>query len=220
MDQRLGSPDGFGGYRTRLVEALRARGISDMRVLAAVAEIPRHLFVPSAVRHRAYEDSALPIGGGQTISQPYVQALMLQLLQLDGTGTVLEIGTGSGYQTALLGRLAARVVSLERLPALATEAQVALAACGVRNVTVLVGDGTLGWPAAAPYDAIVVAAGGPDVPPPLRDQLAPGGRLAVPVGERDQQRLVVVTRTPAGFSRHEAGLVRFVPLIGQHGHAG
>ena len=220
MDRRLGSTDGYGGYRTRLIEALRERGISDMAVLAAIAAVPRHLFVPESVRHRAYEDAALPIGGGQTISQPYVQALTLQLAGLTGRERVLEIGTGSGYQTALLAQVAAQVVSVERLPALASAAQRALQAAGVRNVTAVQGDGTLGWMPLAPYDAIVVAAGGPDVPQPLLDQLSIGGRLVVPVGGREAQTLVLVTRTPHGFSRREVGGVRFVPLIGEHGHTG
>ncbi|MGH7614450.1 MAG: protein-L-isoaspartate(D-aspartate) O-methyltransferase, partial [Gemmatimonadales bacterium] len=170
---RLGaSADTFGGYRARLVERLREQGIRDLSVLQAFAQTPRHLFVPAAVRHRAYEDAALPIGGGQTISQPFTQARYLEALRLKGHERVLEIGTGSGYQTALLACLAGQVFTVERVQALAEAAQQALRAAAVRNVSVLLGDGTLGWSAFAPYEAIVVAAGGPEVPAPLVEQLA------------------------------------------------
>lgn len=209
--------DGYGGYRAELVETLRRKGIRDLAVLKAVAETPRHRFVPESVRHRAYEDSALPIGGGQTISQPFVQARYLEVLALTGREKVLEVGTGSGYQTALLSRLAETVFSVERLPQLAQQAREALQAAGCRNVTVLVGDGTLGWRAFAPYDAILVAAASPDVPAPLVDQLAVGGRLVIPLGDREAQVLTLVRRTERGAEQTALGDVRFVPLIGEFG---
>lgn len=209
--------DGYGGYRAELVETLRRKGIRDLAVLKAVAETPRHRFVPESVRHRAYEDSALPIGGGQTISQPFVQARYLEVLALTGREKVLEVGTGSGYQTALLSRLAETVFSVERLPQLAQQAREALQAAGCRNVTVLVGDGTLGWRAFAPYDAILVAAASPDVPAPLVDQLAIGGRLVIPLGDREAQVLTLVRRTERGAEPTALGDVRFVPLIGEFG---
>lgn len=214
----LSGGDSFGGYRQRLVEALQARGIHDLAVLHAVSEVPRHRFVPESVRHRAYEDAALPIGGGQTISQPSIQARYLQVLRLTGRESVLEVGTGSGYQTALLARLAERVFSIERVPALADGARRVLEELGLRNVTVLVGDGTLGWRPFAPYDAILVAAGSPQVPQPLLEQLAPGGRLVIPIGDRDAQELMLVTRRPDDtFETTSLGDARFVPLIGEHG---
>jgi protein-L-isoaspartate(D-aspartate) O-methyltransferase len=216
-----GAADTYAGYRVRLVETLRSRGIRDLAVLKAFAETPRHLFVPPAVRHRAYDDSALPIGNGQTISQPFTQARYLEALRLTGTERVLEIGTGSGYQTALLGALAGTVFSVERVEALAVGAQRALREAGVANVSVLLGDGTLGWSAYAPYDAILVAAGGPEVPQPLVEQLTPDGRILIPLGERGAQVLTLVERTgerSAGELRHTPlGTARFVPLVGEHG---
>lgn len=211
------SADAYGGFRQRLVEELRRKGIRDLAVLRAFAEVPRHLFVPEAVRHRAYEDSALPIGTGQTISQPFTQARYLETLSLRGTERVLEIGTGSGYQTALLGRLADQVFSVERHRALAERAQAALALAGIRNVSLLVGDGTLGWSAYAPYDAVLVTAGGPAVPPPLVEQLAAGGRMLIPLGERGHQELTLVERAADGVRRTALGAARFVPLVGEHG---
>ncbi|HEX9246198.1 MAG TPA: protein-L-isoaspartate(D-aspartate) O-methyltransferase [bacterium] len=216
-----GLGDSFGGYRTRLAETLRAAGIRDLAVLRAIAETPRHLFVPEAVRHRAYEDAALPIGAGQTISRPFTQARYLEALRLTGREKVLEVGTGSGYQTALLAALAAQVFSVERVRALAEAAQRALRAAAVANVSILMGDGTLGWSAYAPYDAIVVAAGGPEVPPPLVEQLAPGGRMLIPLGPGADQTLTLVERSGAagqGAVRHTPlGDARFVPLVGEHG---
>ena len=209
--------DSYAGYRARLVETLRAQGIRDLAVLKAFAETPRHLFVPAAVRHRAYDDTALPIGNGQTISQPFTQARYLEALRLRGRERVLEVGTGSGYQTALLGALADQVFSVERVRSLALAAQQALRAAGVANVSVLVGDGTLGWSAYAPYDAIVVAAGGPEIPPPLVEQLAPTGRLLVPLGKRGAQTLTLVERDGATLRRTPLGGARFVPLLGEHG---
>src|SRR5258707_9171158 len=195
---RLGSADTFGGYRTRLVEQLREQGIKDLAVLRAFAETPRHLFVPDAVRHRAYENAALPIGAGQTISQPFTQARYLETLHLQGGERVLEIGTGSGYQTALLSRLVAQVFTVERVQSLAERAQLALRAAEARNVSVLLGDGTLGWVGYAPYNAILVTAGGPTVPAPLVEQLAPDARLLIPVGEKGRQTPTLVECTADG----------------------
>jgi protein-L-isoaspartate(D-aspartate) O-methyltransferase len=209
--------DGFGGYRVRLVETLRAKGIRDLAVLKAVAEVPRHLFVPPALRAQAYEDTSLPIGNGQTISQPSTQARTLEALRLTGRERVLEVGLGSGYQTALLSHLAAQVFAVERIPALAAAARTALAEAGARNVSILVGDGTLGWRAYAPYDAIVIAAASPDVPAPLLEQLGPSGRLLVPLGPRDNQVLTLVTIGPDGPLLAPLADARFVPLLGRHG---
>jgi len=209
--------DTYGGYRARLVEGLRAKGIRDLAVLRAFAVTPRHLFVPEAVRHRAYEDAALPIGTGQTISQPFTQARYLEALGLRGKERVLEIGTGSGYQTALLGALADQVFTIERVRSLAEAAQAALKAAKVGNVSLLVGDGTLGWSTYAPFDAILVAAGGPEVPPPLVEQLKAGGRMIIPLGAKGAQTLTLVRRTDAGVSATPLGDARFVPLVGEHG---
>ena len=213
----LGEGDGYGGYRSQLVETLRRKGIRDLAVLRAVGMVPRHLFVPESVRHRAYDDVALPISGGQTISQPWVQARYLELAALTGRERVLEIGAGSGYQTALLTLLADAVFAVERIPALAQSARSALEAAGIRNVTVLVGDGTLGWRPFAPYDAILVAAASPDVPAPLVEQLAPGGRLIIPLGDRSTQVLTVVQRVGDDFRTSTVADVRFVPLLGEFG---
>jgi len=213
------SRDTYGGYRARLVEQLRAQGIRDLAVLKAFSVTPRHLFVPEAVRHRAYEDAALPIGNGQTISQPYTQARYLETLGLKGDEKVLEIGTGSGYQTALLAALAGPVFTIERVPALAKSAQAALRSAGL-IVSMLVGDGTLGWSAYAPYDAILVAAGGPEIPPPLVEQLSPRGRMIIPLGARGAQKLTVVRRTADGVQMTPIGDARFVPLVGEHGFDG
>ena len=216
---RLSGPTGdpFTGYRARLVETLRAKGIRNLAVLQAFSETPRHLFVPEALRRGAYDDVALPIGGGQTISQPFTQARYLEALQLRGSERVLEIGTGSGYQTALLCALAAQVFSVERVAHLAHQAQHALRAAGVTKASVLLGDGTLGWSAYAPYDAILVAAGGPEIPPPLVEQLAPGGRLLIPLGDRGAQVLTLVERLENEVRRTTLGDARFVPLLGEHG---
>lgn len=217
----LGGGDSYGGYRSQLVTTLQAKGIRDLAVLRAVSVVPRHLFVPESLRHRAYEDSSLPIGGGQTISQPWVQARSLELAALTGKERVLEIGTGSGYQTALLGQLASQVFSVERLAALGQSARRSLEEAGARNVSVMVGDGTLGWRPYAPYDAIIVAAASPDVPAPLADQLAIGGHLIIPLGDRDQQVLTCFTRSAEGapLQRQSVSDVRFVPLLGQFGFA-
>ncbi|TFG48880.1 MAG: protein-L-isoaspartate(D-aspartate) O-methyltransferase [Gemmatimonadales bacterium] len=215
----VGGGDSFGGYRTRLVNELQAKGIRDLAVLRAVSQVPRHLFVPESVRHRAYEDSALPLSSGQTISQPWVQARCIELLSLSGRERVLEVGTGSGYQTALMALCGEVVFTIERIPALAQQARTILSQLGMSNISYLVGDGTLGWRAFGPYNAIVVAAGSPEIPAPLLEQLAPGGRLVAPVGTRDQQILTFVRRDASG-SLHQTTVsdVRFVPLIGQFGH--
>lgn len=210
----------YRGARRRLVETLQENGISDLAVLRAFEQTPRHLFVPSGVRHRAYEDSALPIGSGQTISQPSVHARYLQLLRLTGNERVLEVGTGSGYQTVLLSHLAAHVFSIERVPELLERAREVIAACDVRNVSLMLGDGTLGWREHAPYDAILVSAGAPEVPRPLLDQLGEDGRLIAPLGGMDEQMLVMVTRTRDRFERRDIAPVRFVPLWGTHGWSG
>jgi protein-L-isoaspartate(D-aspartate) O-methyltransferase len=209
--------DSYGGYRTRLVETLQQKGIRDLAVLRAIGTVPRHLFVPESVRHRSYEDVALPIGGGQTISQPWVQARYLELAALTGRERVLEVGAGSGYQTALLAQLADAVFAVERIPALAQGAREALEAAGIRNVTVLVGDGTLGWRPFAPYDAILVAAASPEIPAPLVEQLAPAGRLVIPLGDRDNQVLTVARRAGEQLQISTVADVRFVPLLGQFG---
>jgi protein-L-isoaspartate(D-aspartate) O-methyltransferase len=213
----LGEGDGYGGYRERLVETLRDKGIRDLAVLRAVRMVPRHLFVPASVRHRAYDDAALPIGGGQTISQPWVQARYLELLELTGRERVLEIGVGSGYQTALIAVLCDAVFGVERIPGLAQSARDALEQAGVRNVTVLVGDGTLGWRPFAPYDAILVAAASPEIPAPLVDQLAPGGRMVIPLGDRTSQTLTLVRRDGDQLHTSTVADVRFVPLLGEFG---
>ena len=206
----------FKGARRRLVENLQQNGIRDLAVLHAIDETPRHLFVPTGVRHRAYEDSALPIGNGQTISQPSIHARYLELLKLTGNEKVLEIGTGSGYQTALLAKLAAQVFSVERIPALLDRAREILQQIGVRNVSFLMGDGTLGWRQYAPYDAILVGAGAPDVPDTYREQLAEGGRLLIPIGDKDEQTLFMYTRRGDTLEAQEIAPVRFVPLVGRY----
>jgi protein-L-isoaspartate(D-aspartate) O-methyltransferase len=213
-----GLSDSYGGYRMRLVETLQSKGIHDLGVLRAVSVVPRHRFVPESVKHRAYEDAALPIGGGQTISQPWVQARYLEVLALTGKEKVLEVGTGSGYQTALLAMLADVVFSIERVPELTREAQKVMLELGIKNVTIMGGDGTLGWRPYAPFDAILVAAASPEVPKPLLEQLAIGGRLVIPLGDRDKQVLNLVTRRDADtYDTTTLGDVRFVPLIGEHG---
>ena len=205
------------GGRRRLVEALQERGVRDLAVLHAFDQTPRHLFVPTAMRHRAYEDSALPIGNGQTISQPSTHARYLELLALTGKERVLEIGTGSGYQTVLLSHLASQVFSIERVGTLVTKARDAIRAAGASNVSLLAGDGTLGWRDYSPYDAILVTAGSPTVPTPLAEQLADGGRLLIPIGDREEQILTLFTRRGEALERRDIGAARFVPLIGKYG---
>jgi len=199
-----------------LAQLMAVRGIRDHKVLAALAAVPRELFVPEQLRRNAYADRALPIGAGQTISQPFMVATMLEALQLDG-GRVLEVGTGSGYQAALLAELADEVVTIERVTELAEEARRTLESAGYERVDIRVGDGTLGVPERAPFDGIVVAAAAPAVPGPLYDQLAPGGRLVVPVGTRRDQWLEVVARGSEGPIRVRTVPCRFVPLLGSAG---
>ncbi len=196
-------------------EQLIPRGITDQRVLDAMAEVPRHLFVQDALGSQAYGDFSMPIGLGQTISQPYVVALMTQALELKGEETVLEIGTGCGYQTAVLAKLAERVFSIERLKELYIRARETLDQLQVFNALCTTDDGTLGWPEYSPYDAIIVTAGGPDIPQPLIDQLADPGRLVIPIGDRDAQELVVLKKENGEISRKVIEQVRFVSLIGR-----
>ena len=205
--------------RERMIERLRDHyGIRDARVLEAMRTIPRHFFVPEALQSRAYGDHALPIAANQTISQPFIVARMTELLELDERSRVLEIGAGSGYQTAVLSRLAAQVYAIERIAELAREAQARIRQLGIYNATVKTFDGTLGWSANAPYTCILVAAGGPEVPEPLTSQLQSGGRLVIPVGDsRESQRLVRVIKTEKGYEREDHGPCAFVPLIGHYG---
>lgn len=205
--------------RLRMVEHLRTtHKIADERVLTAMSMLPRHLFVPEAIKSQAYKDNALPISGGQTISQPFIVARMSELLELKGTEKVLEIGAGSGYQTSVLASLARSVFAIERLETLAEEAKRRLQMLGIRNVTLKSGDGTNGWDAYMPYDAILVAAGGPEIPEPLVKQLKVGGKLVIPIGEaRKSQMLIRVTRKAMGTTVENFGPCAFVPLIGEHG---
>jgi protein-L-isoaspartate(D-aspartate) O-methyltransferase len=201
--------------RHRMVEdQLRGRGIQDARVLAAMRDVPRHLFVPEPMRASAYVDSPLPIGYNQTISQPYIVAFMTEALQVRPSDTVLEIGTGSGYQAAVLARLAREVFTIEIVPELANRARETLASQGYRNVHVRAGDGYLGWPERSPFDRIMVTAAPEEVPQALVDQLAPGGRLVVPVGPQfGDQELRILTKTPKGVVTERSLPVRFVPMI-------
>ncbi|MEO8191006.1 MAG: protein-L-isoaspartate(D-aspartate) O-methyltransferase [Acidobacteriota bacterium] len=196
------------------------RGVDDPRVLAAMREVPRHLFVPEPLRGKAYGDHSLPIGYGQTISQPYVVGLMTSRLAVEPGHKVLEIGTGSGYQTAVLSRLARTVYSLERLDELARRSSALLRELGCQNVSVKAFDGTYGYPAAAPYDRILVTAGTDEVPEPLLAQLAVGGRLVVPIGPPELQRIRVVRRRKTDFAQEDGEAVVFVPLVGKFGRAG
>jgi protein-L-isoaspartate(D-aspartate) O-methyltransferase len=202
-----------------MVERLRDHyQIRDSRVLEAMRTVPRHAFVPEALQGRAYGDHALPISGSQTISQPYIVARMTELLEVGPDSRVLEIGAGSGYQTAILAKVAGQVYSIERIASLAREAQSRIRQLNIYNATVKCFDGTLGWAANAPYDAILVAAGGPTIPEPLVAQLKIGGRLVVPVGQtREAQRLVRVIKAEVGYKQEDHGACAFVPLIGQHG---
>jgi protein-L-isoaspartate(D-aspartate) O-methyltransferase len=204
--------------RDRMVtEQLAARGIHDAAVLAAMRRVPRHLFVEAALRERAYEDTPLPIGERQTISQPYMVALMTEALGLVRHERVLEVGTGSGYQTAVLAELGARIVSIERIERLAERARLVLGLLGHSDVRIELGDGTLGWPSAAPYDAILVTAGAPCIPRPLLEQLAPAGRVVLPIGEDELQTLVRLRRGPDGLIEEYLGECRFVKLRGSYG---
>jgi protein-L-isoaspartate(D-aspartate) O-methyltransferase len=211
--------DRFEGKRRALIGVMQERGIRDLSVLRAFDAVHRHEFLPEAVRHAAYEDRPVPIGFGQTASQPSLQALYMQVLQLRPTDRVLEVGTGCGFQTAVLAQLAERVYSVERIRELAVRARETLDALRISNVAVLAGDGTIGWSRYAPYDCILVAAAAPEVPQPLLDQLAEGGRMLVPVGDMAVQRLTLVSRTPEGFERQEVTECTFVPLLGRFGWA-
>jgi protein-L-isoaspartate(D-aspartate) O-methyltransferase len=207
MDPRL--------RRLEMVERqIVARGVADARVLEAMREVPRHCFVPEAVRDGAYDDRPLPIGEGQTISQPYMVAIMTATLAPGPDDCVLEVGTGSGYQTAILSRLAARVVSLERHAALASRARDVLASLGITNVQIHVADGTAGFPEGAPFERILVTAGAPTIPTSLMDELADGGRLVIPVGPAGLQHLMIVDRHADGFDHRQGEACVFVPLIG------
>jgi protein-L-isoaspartate(D-aspartate) O-methyltransferase len=212
------SGDALTAARERMVQTqLVARGIRDAKVLYAMGKVPRHLFVEDALQSQAYGDFPLPIGDQQTISQPYIVAFMTEALKLAGEEKVLEIGTGCGYQAAILAELAPEVYSIERLHTLASRARRILGSLRYFNVKIKVGDGTLGWPEEAPFDAIMVTAAAPGIPRPLLDQLAMGGRLVIPVGDRESQTLDVVTKTPEGLQHDYRGGCRFVKLIGSYG---
>ena len=202
-----------------MVEHLRANyAIRDERVLEAMNRVPRHLFVPEAIQSQAYKDNALPIAASQTISQPFIVARMTELLELKGRERVLEIGSGSGYQTAVLAYVTRKVFSVERLPELAANAKALLLWLGYRNISFRTADGTEGWKVYAPFDAILVAAGGPEIPKPLVEQLEIGGRMVIPIGpDQKSQNLVRVIRTETGFETENCGPCAFVPLIGSHG---
>lgn len=216
MDAR-GLDQAYRRDRRRLIERLQEAGIDDLAVLHALDIVPRHHFVPNALVHRAYEDSALPIGHGQTISRPAVHALHLCLAHLEGTERVLEVGTGSGYLTALLSVLSAHVYSVETVPELHREARRRLDALGASNVTLRIGDGSMGWPEHAPYDVILVGAAAPSVPTALLDQLSDRGRAILPVGDDSAQRLLRIRHTDDGVAEEVVEEARFVPLLGQQG---
>lgn len=205
--------------RRRMVDFLREHyKIADEQVLQAMMDVPRDFFVPAALKEQAYKDNALPIAANQTISQPFIVARMSELLELIPQSKVLEIGAGSGYQTAILAKLARRIFAVERVPQLAAEAETRLKQLDISNFTLRTGDGTAGWQLYAPFDAILVAAGSPDIPAPLLQQLKIGGRLVLPVGEnRQSQKLIRVTRTEKNFQTEDFGACVFVPLIGEHG---
>jgi len=204
--------------RSRMVdEQIVSRGVKDERVLAVMRKIPRHEFLPEAIRGMSYADNALPLGEGQTMSQPYMVALMTELLGLKGSERVLEIGTGSGYQAAVLAELCGKVYSVERVKPLADKARVQLDRLGYKSVAIKVYDGTYGWKEMAPFDAIMVTAGSPDIPAPLVEQLKAGGRMVIPVGDRYGQQLITVVKTAEGMITERSIPCVFVPLIGNHG---
>ena len=210
--------DPFAAARRQMVDQqIAGRGVRDPRVLQTMAEVPRHRFLPAEYRHLAYDDSALPIGECQTISQPYMVAVMTEALRLEPSSRVLEIGTGSGYQTAVLAEIAAEVYSVERFEILSEEARALLSELGYRNVHFRVDDGSRGWPEAAPFDAILVTAAAREIPEALQDQLAPGGRLVVPLGDRSLQELYRLTRTDGEWRREAITPCRFVPLVAEEG---
>ena len=204
--------------RRQLIETIADQGIDDLEVLRVFDLVPRHIFLPESAQHRAYEDAPLPIGFHQTASQPSLQALYLKLLQLQPTDRVLEIGTGSGFQTALLAHLAGHVYSVERIRELSQRARQAIDSLRLSNIALLVGDGTIGWSRYAPYDAILVAAGAPSAPQALIDQLAPGGRLLIPIGTLEEQNLTLITKAADGTTTTEdVARCIFVPLLGKYG---
>lgn len=208
----------FPKARLKMVEEqIILRGIKDARVIAAMKKVPRHLFVEEALQSQAYNDHPLPIGEKQTISQPYMVALMTEALQLKGKDKVLEIGAGSGYQTAILAEMAEKVFSIERIRSLAIKARQLLYELGYYNTEIKIFDGTFGWSEEAPFDAIIVTAGAPEIPQPLLDQLAISGRLVIPIGDAHVQDLIRVTRTEEGLKKEDLGGCRFVKLIGRYG---
>ena len=208
----------FAWARDRMVqEQILARGVTDARVVAAIRKIPRHVFVDPGIVNRAYDDCALPIGEKQTLSQPYMAARMSESLSLTGGEKVLEIGTGSGFQTALLAELCFNVFSVEKLRALSRRARALLDQLDYHNIALHVGDGTIGWSEHAPYHAIIVTAGAPQAPRPLLDQLAVGGRLVIPIGDEQSQTLIRLTRTRASFKKEQLGECKFVKLLGKYG---
>lgn len=211
--------DEFEILRKRMIKRLQEHyKIKDEKVLSVMSVMPRHFFLPTALKSQAYADNALPIAGNQTISQPYIVAKMTELLELTPTARVLEIGAGSGYQTAILSQIARSVYAIERVPQLATEAQNRLNELKIHNVVLRCGDGTIGWEVYAPFDGILVAAGGPTMPEPLLSQLKLGGKLVIPIGQDQQsQRLIRITRTDRGYKTEDFGGCAFVPLIGEHG---
>jgi protein-L-isoaspartate(D-aspartate) O-methyltransferase len=214
----LGDMIDFPRVRLKMVEEqLISRGVKDPRVIAAMQKIPRHLFVEEALQNQAYTDHPLPIGEKQTISQPYIVALMTEALELKGTEKVLEIGAGSGYQTAILAELAQKVFSIERIRSLAVKARKLLFELGYFNVEIKIFDGTYGWAEQGPFDAIIVTAGGPEIPQPLLDQLAVGGRLVIPVGDAYVQDLIRLRKKEDGIHKEDLGGCRFVKLIGKYG---
>ncbi len=215
----LNIKDEFHIPRERMIQLLREHyKIADERILQAMREIPRHSFVPDALKSQAYKDNALPIASKQTISQPFIVARMTELLELNSQAKVLEIGAGSGYQTAILSKLAGKIYAIERVPILVNEARGKLEKLKVENVELICADGTLGWQQNAPFDAILVAAGSPKIPEPLLHQLKIGGRLVLPIGEnRQEQKLIRVVRGTRGFRTEDFGRCAFVPLIGEHG---
>jgi len=205
--------------RERMIALLREHyKIADENVLRAMTDVPRHLFVPDALKSQAYKDNALPIASKQTISQPFIVARMTELLELTAQSKVLEIGAGSGYQTAILAVIADKIYAIERVPILVKEARERLAKLHIRNVTLACADGTLGWEIYAPFDGILIAAGSPKIPEPLLKQLKVGGRLVIPIGQDQKtQKLIRVTRTERDFQTEDFGACAFVPLIGEHG---
>ncbi|CAN5736509.1 protein-L-isoaspartate(D-aspartate) O-methyltransferase [soil metagenome] len=219
MQTNLKLNDEYEIPRERMVTLLREHyRIADENVLRVMGEVPRHFFVPEALKSQAYKDNALPIAANQTISQPFIVARMTELLELAPDAKVLEIGAGSGYQTAILARLANKVFAIERVPQLAAEAQNRLQSLQIQNVTLRCADGTNGWETYAPFDGILVAAGSPTIPEPLVNQLKIGGRLVIPIGQdQKSQNLIRVIRTPQGFQTENFGACAFVPLIGEHG---